>query len=103
MVDNIEIIIKQGAISIFEIFVYPKNNICYINNKNYVIKKEAINQLLGILSGWKYEYGISNVVDAEEFIVKVSSDSQVTSYHGKGIYPNNYDVFRSILGGIINE
>lgn len=102
MVDEIEICIKNGVLREKNILIIPKEDKMYVNNEQYPINKEIISKLLNILATWKYEYGKNNEIDAEEFKVVVKSKDGATVYHGKGIFPNNYNEFLEVLGGIQN-
>lgn len=102
MVNNIEITINQGSKRIYEAIIFPLNNECFINDNKYSMKSEKIDELLSAISLWKYEYGFSNVIDCEEFNVNVFSDDKKTTYHGKGVYPDNYDKIKNILNEALN-
>lgn len=102
MVNSIEIIINQGSKKTYESIVYPLNNKCFINDKKYSISSEKVDELLSILSLWKYEYGYSNVIDCEEFKINVFSNNKKTIYHGKGVYPDNYEKIKDILNEVSN-
>ena len=99
MIDSINIIISRGTVNIYKILIDPNNNFCYINQKKYEINNKLINKIIEIIVTWKYEYGCSNTLDAEEFIVKINSAKAIT-YHGKGIFPENYNELLSIIGDI---
>jgi hypothetical protein len=99
MIDNINILISRGTSNIYKILIDPNNNSCYINQKKYEISNKLINKILDIIVTWKYEYGYSNTLDAEEFTVIINS-AKVVAYHGKGIFPENYNELLSIIGGI---
>lgn len=99
MIDSINIIISRGTVNIYKILIDQNNNFCYINQKKYEIDNKLINKIIEIIVTWKYEYGCSNTLDAEEFIVKINSANAIT-YHGKGIFPENYNELLSIIGDI---
>ena len=99
MIDSINIIISRGTVNIYKILIEPNNNSCYINQKKYQISNQLINKILDIIVTWKYEYGYSNTLDAEEFTVTINSTKAIT-YHGKGIFPENYNELLSVIGGI---
>ncbi len=99
MIDSINIIISRGTVNIYKILIDQNNNFCYINQKKYEIDNKLINKIIEIIVTWKYEYGCSNTLDAEEFIVKINSAKAIT-YHGKGIFPENYNELLSIIGDI---
>lgn len=76
--------------------VIDYNKLLVNNTKKIDLK--LIEQLLNIICLWKDEYGYSNKIDAEEFIVKVFTDTKVDTFHGKGIYPSNYESFLDLVG-----
>lgn len=65
---------------------------------NSPIDKSKLEELLSIICLWKYEYGNSNIIDAEEFTVKVYTNSKIDKFHGKGTYPKNYEAFLNLVG-----
>ncbi len=105
MVNEIYIVINQGIKRVFECMIFPLKNECFINDKKRSISNEKIDEILTILSTWKYEYGFSseNIIDSEEFNIEVYSENKKTNYHGKGEYPINYEELKGILRGVINE
>lgn len=102
MIQTIEIIINEGINIKLNLLISVENKNCYFNDIQYDITNEKIDKLLDILSTWKYEYGSSNIIDAQEFKVIVKTNNGVTNYHGNGIYPNNYNEFLDVLGDIQN-
>ena len=103
MVDEIEIEVRNGINNTVNYIIYPKDNVCYINEETYYISDEQINYLLSIIVTWKYEHGTSNSIDTVEFEVKIYSDDKIDRYHGKGIFPYNYNEFKEVLGEVTNE
>lgn len=101
MINNVEILISSGPVNIYNILIDQNNNSCCINNKNYEINENIFKRILNIIVTWKYEYGYSNTLDAEEFTVIVNSNKK-TTYHGKGIFPRNYKELLNIIGEIEN-
>lgn len=72
-------------------------------NSNGIVKhisKGTIFKLLSIIKNWKNEYKDETVIDAPEFTVIVRSFDGIVTYHGKGVYPKNYRVFKTFIGGI---
>ncbi len=102
MVDSIEMLISRGGFDIYKILIVPKLNVCYMNNKKLNIDNDKINHILRLLASWKYEYGISNVLDAEEFTITVCSNKK-TTYHGKGVFPDSYDELLRIIGDVEHD
>ena len=66
-------------------------------NNTFKIEKETIDCLLNTICLWKNEYGIKGI-DLEEFKVRVVTDTKTDVFHGKGIYPKNYQCFKEIVG-----
>ena len=46
---------------------------------------------------WKNEYGGSTTIDAEEFLVTVTTNKGKETFHGKGIFPHNYEALKELL------
>ena len=90
---KIEITINANIKSDFY-FVDIKNNQLLTKTKKYPITNEEIAELLLIVKDWKDNYTKTNIIDSEEFILKI--DNNVL--HGKGDYPPNYDAFKKWLG-----
>lgn len=91
---SIEILITSINKNI-SLFIDYKN--LTVNNRKK-IDKEIIDELFNIICLWKNDYGRSNVIDAEEFIVKVNTVNGTDIFKGKGIFPSNYEVFLRIVG-----
>ena len=100
MIESISILISSGTLVKLKAFIVPSKNICYINQNKFDIDNSTIDRIIDILVTWKYEYGTSNILDAEEFTIIVYSDNKETRYHGKGIFPDTYDKFLEIFGGV---
>ena len=81
------------------LIVYAKN-ICYINDKKYKVSDSFIEEIIRIIYPWENEYGADTNIDSEEFLVKVKSTDGVESFHGKGIFPHNYESLIEMLGDI---
>ena len=97
MIKAIEIIIKNGIYSNNYLISFTNKNL-YLNNKKYEVTETFLNNLKNTILYWKNEYGSSKEIDIEEFTVIVYSDEGEDKYHGKGIYPNNYNYFKELLG-----
>ena len=99
MIRSIEIIINnviKTDIYLFDV----EEKVCYFNKRKYEVTDELINNIKNTILYWNKEYGNSNIIDLEEFKVKVYADGNIDTYHGKGIYPNNYGYFKKLLGEI---
>jgi len=98
MIEIIEIFIQNAGQKKVEcLIIYDKKN-CYLNEKKYKIDDQFINRLENILLTWKNEYGYSNKIDTEEFIIKIKTTNSVDKIHGKGIFPDNYNQLLELLG-----
>ena len=102
MIERIEFLISRGTVDIYKGLIEPKNNLCYINQKKYEIDDKTIKKIINVIVTWKYEYGSSNILDSEEFTIIVYSNTK-TTYHGKGIFPKNYNELLNIIGDIKHE
>lgn len=100
MVDSIEINIKSGINSKYISLFDFKNNLCIINDKRIMIDDNMKSSLLRIIRTWKNNYGTSNIIDAEEFLITVISNNIIETIQGKGNYPNNYDELLEFLGDL---
>ena len=100
MIDMIEINISNGVISQVSSLIVFQDKVCYINDKKYLVDDLFLKQIKDILYTFKNEYGSSQQIDAEEFTIKVYSQGQEDVYHGKGIFPTNYVVFKRLLGDV---
>ena len=67
-----------------------------IDNKLYFINnKEKIINLIRIIRNWQQKYESSNVIDGEEFLIKIVCLKEAYVIHGKGSYPKNYLEFKN--------
>ena len=100
MIDAIEIIISNGILPQISAYVVYRDKICYINDKKYSVDDLFLKKLKDILYTFKNEYGISQQIDVEEFTIKVYSQGVEDVYHGKGVFPANYALFKKLLGDV---
>ena len=100
MIKAIEIIINNGSINETNYMISYTNKVCYQNDKKYEVTDSFLDELKNTILYWKKEYGSNNIIDAEEFTVIVYSNDGEDKFHGKGIYPNNYEIFKRLLGDI---
>ena len=101
MIDTIEIVINNGIFVKYNIIISYNNNYCFCNNHKYIINSKQKNDIVRTIKTWKNEYGSSNIIDDEEFrVIVTTNDSKKEVFHGKGIFPNNYRVFKRIIGDI---
>ena len=64
------------------------------------INKEFKDNIINTIYLWKNEYGSDNNSDSEEFLIKVTSKEGIDTYHGKGIFPANYESLKRLLGEV---
>lgn len=100
MIQSIEITIGNNLKDETSAIILPTKNICYINNNKYKISELYLNNLLQIIYLWKNEYGNDNIIDSEEFLIKIETKDNVETFHGKGIFPYNYQELKELLGDI---
>lgn len=100
MVNLIEILITSGIFTRYNLLIIPKDNICYLNDKKYILEKAKIDKILALISLWKNEYGTKEGIDQEEFSITITTNNKTETIHGKGIYPNNYNQLLEIIGEI---
>ena len=99
MINSVEINIFNGPTIKTIAMVYFNENICLLNNNKYSINNEFKEELVRIIRTWKNEYGTSNNIDDQEFKVIVNADKKYT-YHGKGIFPSNYQRLIEMIGDL---
>ena len=97
MINTIEILITSGPNEIYNALIIPSKNIMYLNNKKYEINDEYVNKLTRIIYLWNEEYGYDNNLDTEEFKITVTANDSISTFHGKGKYPNNYSLLKDLL------
>ncbi len=97
MIREIEIMIKNGCHITHRIQMILEEK-RWITNTKKVIEDEQIKRLQDIMLNWKKEYGKSNVIDAEEFQIRIISSNWIEEYHGCGNYPDNYQELKEIIG-----
>lgn len=100
MIQTIEIMIGNSLQQTFNVLIVYSKNICYINNKKYQATDAFIEELIQTICLWKNEYGSDENIDSEEFLIKVKSTNGIETFHGKGIFPHNYEVLKELLGDI---
>jgi len=97
MIQTVEVIIKNGLnITKDALLVYPKKTL-YINRQKYQVEDSFIEEFLQTIYPWKNEYGEDGNIDSEEFIVIVKTKEGTEQFHGKGIYPHNYESLKELL------
>ena len=99
MINSIEINILNGPTTKMIAVVNFKDNTCLLNNNKYSINSDFKDELVRIIRTWENEYGSSNNIDDQEFKVIVNADKKYV-YHGKGIYPDNYQRLIEMFGDL---
>lgn len=100
MIQTIEINIKNGVMDKLNALIIYNRNICYINNKKYKVTNEFLDEFLDTICLWKNEYGNDDNIDSEEFTIYVKTKDEQETFHGKGIFPYNYEYIKELLGDI---
>lgn len=98
-VDYVEININNIGIAI-EILLDIKNNLITINKEQKSISDKKIQELFRIIRNWKDFYDVSNFIDNEKFIIKITSGKNIDTIVGNGTYPDNYVEFKKWVGAI---
>ena len=100
MIETIEIMIQNGPKEVLYALIVYQRNICYLNRKKYTVTNEFLEEVVRTIRLWKNEYGTSNKIDSEEFRVIVKTKEKEEHFHGKGIFPDNYEHLKEMLGDI---
>lgn len=100
MISTIDVIIKMGPIEIMNAIIIPPKNLCYVNDKKYTITEDFVKEVTRTIYLWNNEYGKDNNIDSEEFFVIVNTKDGQTKFHGKGVYPHNYDYLKKLIGDL---
>ena len=93
--DYIKIVVNERELMIS---VNNKKMIC--GNKINEIDEEKIDELIRILRSWKKEINNTNVVDGDEYVVRIISGDLVDEYNDKLKYPDNYHEFKKWLDDV---
>ncbi len=102
--------IKEIIITILNVtgkmslIITPATNIINVNGYDKTIAQEHIYDLLRIIREWSKKYYKSGIIDAEKYKVEIiESNGNIDTYEGEGSYPINYSVFKSWIGGYLND
>ena len=93
--DYIKIVVNERELMIS---VNNKKMIC--GNKIKEIDEEKIDELIRILRSWKKEINNTNVVDGDEYVVRIISGDLVDTYNDRLKYPDNYHEFKKWLDDV---
>lgn len=102
--------IKEITITILNVtgtthlIINPNSNIINVNGYDKSINQEHIYDLLRIIREWSKKYYKSGIIDAEKYKVEIiESNGNIDTYEGEGSYPINYSIFKSWIGGYLND
>lgn len=99
MVNTIKIVIS--SLGRENIYLIDFNDLTISKNGIYKkISKGTCFKVLEFFTSWDREYLSNNILDGEEFLVNVYTDTKTDTFHGKGSYPKNYDSFKNFIGGL---
>lgn len=98
MIDKVEIIIGNGLADEYLIMINNHVKKAFVNGKVIEVTDDYVDRLLQIIKYWKNEYGNDNKIDSIEFTITLYEDNNEEKYHGKGIFPDNYNEFKELLG-----
>ena len=93
--NTVEITIQNGTLEVFHGLINVQEKYCLINESKREFSDEFLDNLIRTIRLWNNEYGNSIRIDDEEFTVIVNENEK---FHGKGIFPDNYDTFKKLLG-----
>ena len=100
MIKTIEILIKNGIFTTYNVLIINEKKIMYMNDKKYTLTNNYLDDIINTFYLWNHEYGYDNKIDSEEFTIKVRTEEGITKYHGKGLFPSNYNVQIELLDGV---
>jgi hypothetical protein len=100
MIDKVEIIIGNGLEIQESIAINNITKQAYVNGKIKTIQDDFIERLIDIIKYWKNENGTKDGIDALEYTITIYDGDKKYKYHGKGVLPSNFNVFRELLGEI---
>lgn len=98
MIQEIDIQINNGLSESINATINFSKKLFSINNIKYSVNDTFLDNLLDTIYLWQNEYGRDDNIDSEEFTVNVKTDSGIETFHGKGIFPQNYYYFKELLG-----
>ena len=93
--DYIKIVVNER-----ELMISVNNKKMISGNKIKEIDEEKIDELIRILRSWKKEINNTNVVDGDEYVVRIISGDLVDEYNDKLKYPDNYHEFKKWLDDV---
>lgn len=100
MIKEIDITIRNGCNNKHQLKIDVENKELFNFFGKKKIEQNQIEHLLEIISDWKHDYGKSQMIDVEEFFVKIIYEDKIEEYHGQGKYPLNYELFKEEIGNL---
>lgn len=76
-----------------------KNVVLVKKKKTEIDAKDFATRLLYIIEDWK-EKNTGDLIDSDEYEIKIQDGDTITNYYGKGSYPLNYGDFKRLIGEI---
>ena len=98
MIDKVEIYIVNGLTDNKEYIINNKTKKVYINGIIKDIKEDFVERLVDIIKFWKNDYGTETGLDVNEYTINLYENNIKETYHGKGNYPTNFELFIELLG-----
>ncbi len=90
----------SGLTNNIAIVINPLKKLIYSKNLTYKLAEDKLYTFFNIIKLWKGNYYRSNVIDAEEFIIKIYVNDKIDIIKGKGEYPDNYSDFKDWINSL---
>ena len=100
MIQTIEMIVRNGLTQPIKALIVYDKNLCYLNDTKYEVSDSWMEDVIQTICLWQPEYGFDGNIDSEEFLVTVTSTDGKESFHGKGVFPYNYQTLKELLGDL---
>lgn len=68
------------------------------NSFYHITDQDKTNNIIRIIRSWPINSYSSNLIDGDEYLIKVVTKNSCTEYKGKGEYPKGYKVLKDIIG-----
>lgn len=98
MIDKVEIEINEGSANKELIMINNHSKNAFVNGDVKDIPNDFVDRLVEIVKYWKKEYGSSNQFETTEYTISLFEGNIEETYHGKGIFPSNYNELKELLG-----
>ena len=83
--------------------IIPNELKVILPQKEFSITEEKIHDLLRIIRNWDNYQKTNNLLDAEEYKIKIKSKKDIVILQNKGTYPENYNLFKKWMGEIYDR